>query len=655
MTIFKNPISTMAKNNSLRRIPISEITKRHPQYLTCSTDAEYAKLANDLYDMLESEMDFTGESAAKNVCVSLALYFEDLQSNTHQFETFTKLYSEMFGYYVPFHHSKNADDMNADLDAMKFVFWFCCTAERNGNVLNPKNDGLADLAQKIWEYWLTVSKYIRPNDDLYDYLYCEETQNMPVLVKNVLIWLQHDSFLGRWYSNPSPENDPFGITRITGKSASPSQLKYGIRSYSVFKCRTWPLSLRAQHIYAEMIRIEMEDPKDELAAIIDNMEGSEFGVYEILDSKGRYVKVRDFKGDEYDVRSDSFDTNVKGLIKSKKHIIGSFFKYDGEWYTSGLSMFTTVNHIENYQQKARLEYEYMHKYVGQYDAFIKKHKGNRMFFLANKEELLTFYKNELGLRNVDPSMLGAYQDDIPVMVFFEPNGQLTLSFEAAASVKHPDNPYYTKSIAEENGLAIIGGTSCCSPNALIYMIENGYLPDALLNDIRGREYGKQTMQENMEFIARCFRRDICADNAFSKRSDSMLPEEDGLTWERYRSKIGYEEFVSIISEQKSILSSARKEWMVESCNSVEIIMSDPRNNKKFYIGTRDLYEAHLGLESNEIQVSTVAPFVGRENASAASALLYNIVGRGKVFNDLRKNMDKLFPDLRSLFESNGKG
>ena len=29
---------------------------------------------------------------------------------------------------------------------------------------------------------------------------------------------------------------------------------------------------------------------------------------------------------------------------------------------------------------------------------------------------------------------------------------------------------------------------------------------------------------------------------------------------------------------------------------------------------------------NDIQISTVAPYVGKENASAASALLYNIVG-----------------------------
>ena len=52
--------------------------------------------------------------------------------------------------------------------------------------------------------------------------------------------------------------------------------------------------------------------------------------------------------------------------------------------------------------------------------------------------------------------------------------------------------------------------------------------------------------------------------------------------------------------------------------------------------TRDLYEAHLALSANEIQVAALVPFVGKDNASAASALLYNIVGQGQTFNAFRK-------------------
>ena len=62
--------------------------------------------------------------------------------------------------------------------------------------------------------------------------------------------------------------------------------------------------------------------------------------------------------------------------------------------------------------------------------------------------------------------------------------------------------------------------------------------------------------------------------------------------------------------------------------------------------TRDLYEAHLALEEDDVQISAVAPFVGKENASAASALLYNIVGKGQAFNNLRKNVNEMLKYLK---------
>lgn len=59
------------------------------------------------------------------------------------------------------------------------------------------------------------------------------------------------------------------------------------------------------------------------------------------------------------------------------------------------------------------------------------------------------------------------------------------------------------------------------------------------------------------------------------------------------------------------------------------------------IPTNNLYEAYLALDTNQIQVVALVPFVGKEKASAASALLYNIVGQGKHFNEFRKTMQKI--------------
>lgn len=80
-------------------------------------------------------------------------------------------------------------------------------------------------------------------------------------------------------------------------------------------------------------------------------------------------------------------------------------------------------------------------------------------------------------------------------------------------------------------------------------------------------------------------------------------------------------------------------------DEINVIVRDIAKNKEYEIRTRDLYEAHLNLNRDDIQIATVAPFVGKGNAPAASALLYNIVGRGELFNNLRKNFREIFKKL----------
>lgn len=78
------------------------------------------------------------------------------------------------------------------------------------------------------------------------------------------------------------------------------------------------------------------------------------------------------------------------------------------------------------------------------------------------------------------------------------------------------------------------------------------------------------------------------------------------------------------------------------CNSKETVIRDVAKRMNFTMSTEDLYEAYNNLEESEIQVSNLVPYVGRENAPAASAILYSTVGSGRVFNALRKNINQLF-------------
>ena len=155
------------------------------------------------------------------------------------------------------------------------------------------------------------------------------------------------------------------------------------------------------------------------------------------------------------------------------------------------------------------------------------------------------------------------------------------------------------------------------------------------------------MQENLEFVARCMRRDIKSTKVFYKRTDWNENEGmDAVSINKYQSKLSYDNFIDTINEENIVLSKARKEWKVVRVDNTKTVIRDVDNRKDYEMRTRDLYEAHLHLEKDEIQISTIAPFVGKENASAASALLYNIVGQGQAFNNLRKYAHEIFKNLK---------
>ena len=639
----------MAKKLYSNTVTAGDIKRRHPRYLNCETDKQYAELAKDIYNIIYEELDFMDDVQIKHASISLALYFEDIHSNTHLFETFTKLYKKMFGKYVPYYSSENEDSPNARLDAMKFMLWHAIAAERNGMMLNPTNLGLANMAERLLKLWDERRNEIQPNEELADYLYSEETQESANEVKMVLVWLSLNSFMGRWYSNPNPKDDEAGLGKLFGRTGQSDKetLEYANECHIVFNIQTWPLSLTPQQIYAEMIRIDMDDPNDEIAESIEHIENKPYEMFQIVGSDNIGIKLKDFLGETFRVDYSDFVGDARKLTKKHTHILASFIKLGKRWELNGPSLWMNPSqkHYQMYLDDLREHHHWMHDYVGQYDWLIDKHHGERLFFFRNAKEYLKWVKDEMGMKDTK-MMSGIENRKEPMACFFEYNGQTTCCFDAE-NIKHPDNPSYDKSYAEENSLTFIGGTESCSPDMLLYMLEHNLLPDAMFNDIKGRQHRRKLMQENLEFVARCMRRDIKSTKIFHKRTN--WNENEGMaavSTDNYQSKLSYDGFIDAINGENIVLSKARKEWKVVRVDNTKTIIRDVDNRKDYEMRTRDLYEAHLHLEKDQIQISTVAPFVGKENASAASALLYNIVGQGQALNNLRKYAKEIFKNLK---------
>ena len=640
-------------------ITAGDIKRRHPRYMTCDTDKQYAQLASDIYDLIHPELGFATDREIRNACISLALYFEDLHSGTRVFETFTHIYKKMYGSYLPFYASKDAESSGASLDAMRFMLWHSLCAEREQRILNPTNDGMTEIAKKLLGLWESKKSTIQPNEELADYIFAEETQEDADHVKLVLIWLSRYCCLGRWHTNTQPEEDP--NLRNLFQSADKDTLLYAGECFSLFDKPVWPLSLMPQHIYAEMIRLDMDDPDDELADAIDHMEWKPFAIYQVVDTDGQRVRLKDFNGDTFSVSQSDFMGNVRQLARQNTHLAGAFICLSGVWRLNGPSLWSspTKKQQESYLEKRKQEYSIQHDYVGQYDSFIAKHGGERLYFFRDAEDYMQWMETELGLQRTKLPVPDDYLTQ-PLASFFEDNGAICQCFDAKA-IRHPGNPYYDKAFAGEHGMAFVSGDAC-SPGMLFHLLKHDLLPDAMFNDFRGREHGRLLMQDNIEFVARCLGRNFESSEVVRPRTYQLDTSNEESVMEKYMNKMSYEKFLDMLDAEEIIVSRSRKEWEVLMADNVTTVIRDVEKDKEYEMPTRDLYEAFLALDKNDIQIATVAKYVGKQNAPAASALLYATVGQGQGFNNLRKvvneavergGLEELERLIRANFEKNG--
>ena len=202
----------------------------------------------------------------------------------------------------------------------------------------------------------------------------------------------------------------------------------------------------------------------------------------------------------------------------------------------------------------------------------------------------------------------------------------------------------------------------CSPGMLLHLLKHDLLPDAMFNDFRGREHGRLLMQDNIEFVARCLGRNIESSEVVRLRTHQLDTSNEESVMEKYASKMSYEQFVDMIDAEDIVVSRSHKDWEVVMADNVTTVIRDVEKDKEFEMATRDLYEAFIALDENDIQIATVAKYVGKKNAPAASALLYATVGHGQGFNNLRKvvneavergGLEELERLIRANFEKNG--
>lgn len=619
---------------------MGDIAHRHPGGFLFETDMAYTELANKIYDIICDILptDFTHQET-KEISADIAVHCEDVISGTHLFETFSRIYQRMFHFSLPFYDDNEDNDNNGfNLNALRFVVWHSIMTQNLNRLINPMNQGVKMIAEAVLDMLKIHAANLPANEEMVDYLYSEEVQTDPIETKKVLMWLMYDCYLGRWELHDSHEES---IRRLLNGHGNESMVKYAERSLCTFTSRTWPLSLKPQTIYAEMIRIEMDDDNDDIARAIESITFAPLGLYHITSCDSNYLTVQDYHAKTYTIAIDSFDYNPQGEIKRNLHtdVIASFISMDNKtWHVNGICSFTngTQDEFDTYCNNSKHSDELIDRRMHQFDDYINQHGGKRLFFFKDRGDYIGWLKKELHMRNVDSIDLDIIPDGQPLTAYIETSGNMIICFNTEA-IKHPDNKYYNSIEGREYGFNTFIEPNSCSPEFAKFLIENNLLPDALINDTHGMERGRQLLQENIEFFARCIRRDIDSDEPFTTRNSAKAEEAQAST----EGKLSYLAFIDEVSQLGDFMSKVYKRWHLINASETVITVVD-ENGNDFSIPTREIYDAHLALNPNEITNKNVEPYLSaKNNASPATAILHNVIGKGKSMRLILETLNRL--------------
>jgi hypothetical protein len=82
--------------------------------------------------------------------------------------------------------------------------------------------------------------------------------------------------------------------------------------------------------------------------------------------------------------------------------------------------------------------------------------------------------------------------------------------DLAKWIKDKNNPCYNKQSATDDSISLLCGGYNCQREFLEYLIQNNLIPDARINSLKGEEYGRKLLQDNLDFIVRFFQPELFA-------------------------------------------------------------------------------------------------------------------------------------------------
>lgn len=469
-----------------------------------SSDYYYVKLARKLYDTIRfTEMGKAeGAYRCEQYAMAAAYYFEDVVSCLGLWQTFTSKHKELYGKYLPF-YELNEDEYYQDEinpEDVCLLFWLIRQKKTENVFLNPENPFLVEMALRVYDVLDAEFEKAPMNSEMLERLKNEYVYNDFFALKALFMHSVYSLYMLQPFIDALLDKTERTVEAVLGNSLNDSSLDYATNSLVACCEKTGPLGLYVKDWLAGMLEYwGMEEESRRVAAI----ESKNFTVYLLKGYDSQTICLENVDGEEYVVPRNSFNKLPDSTLIDNKSFIGSLVKYDGQWEVNGLSSWSVGTKLfDGY--KVEMAKGKSDPII--YEKVMEVNENHPLLYFKDHDELLEWVDTHIGL-DKNFSFPEEFKKHRYFALYVDKVKSMSILPYGAWAIKDERNPYYDKEKAESEGINYIISDFSASKELSHYLIEHQMLPDACINSTKGPERGKQLVQENMDFIARCMRVD----------------------------------------------------------------------------------------------------------------------------------------------------
>jgi hypothetical protein len=503
------PQAPVPHTKIIRMLPytftVDSIRNLHPLSLPHSpTDQEYALLANRLERaLLTEELDELANPAAMKAIISrIIMYYEDIVADAGMWRAFVAKNQELYGRPYPFYPVDDEFYVDEpDFNAVRLLVWDAFRDFRGPDrVINPENPAIKMIAQILYDILDSEFENTAINEQLADYFRKATFANDFYEMRDVLKWIFFHCYI---------TSDCHAEDIVSGIKQKFEQYLYVDDSYY------WAECIVPMQIQVGMLALL---PKDWLAQFISEV-GDKQVAKKIADIETPgYIDVVSVTAyDKHTVsftdedhrnivieRGERFDISDEA-IKEDGIYVGSYAKYDGKWYLNGChAVYPKTSHKEDKPEEPSLQgIDKEH-----YDRLMEMSGGSPLFYFKSIRQLRKFLKEQAGWSNISLRAFKNYQGEQNFALYIPGvNKPIAVIPQIAISIKDSRNPCYNANNNANMGLSVVVNDEVAPGEVARYLIAHHMLPDAHLNSLKGKEHGRQLLQDNIDFFARAYRRE----------------------------------------------------------------------------------------------------------------------------------------------------